>query len=68
MGQKLGEEMWFSAPCEHLFCIETPGPPVAQVPFFGPISCGQMSRITYIKHEITMPEGSSGTNYGVLHL
>lgn len=52
-GTEAGRGMWFSAPCEHLFCIETPGPPVAQVPFFGPISCGQMSRITYIKHEIT---------------
>ena len=59
---KLREEIWFNALCEHLFCIKTLGPPVAQVPFFGPISCGQMSRITHIKHEITIPEGPSGTN------
>lgn len=55
-------------PREHLFCIKTPGPRVAQVPFFGPINCGQMSRITYTKHGVTVPKGPRGSNYRVLCL
>lgn len=57
VGWKLQEEIRFDALCEHLFCIKKPGSPVAQVPFFGPISCGRKGRITYVRHEITCLKG-----------